>query len=385
MATLCQNALDARKLADKLKRGEIDEMRKIRKSYSVPHWRGGGSVEGKASSTRLSNSILGKLHDEWQKWIDELSRAERQQVDQEFDQHDTDTVVSVERECIVCLAEAERLCFLCDTVWFCSDECGQKHWIEARHNNRGLPSMNVVPEIASEGCTEVPAFAALGASAIDILTDVTFGRARPNYTPERKINYRSLSGGDLLELANLVQVEFLESLRGAIEDEKSTSRSDSPHAFDVFLMNTSFSNRSFSLRGGELAVCRPDGEGLAWFNKDGDFLHLDAVSWDRRVASLSGASRTLENLIVDPVVGSLTHHAMKRTMLVDVLASSSDVNLNSSIASDLNEPQRQVVATVMSPSFQSGFLAVQGPPGTGEYLISPNICFAQLCLTSLSH
>jgi hypothetical protein len=72
-------------------------------------------------------------------------------------------------------------------------------------------------------------------------------------------------------------------------------------------------------------------------------------------------------------------------MLVDVLASSSDVNLNSSIASDLNEPQRQVVATVMSPSFQSGFLAVQGPPGTGEYLISPNICFAQLCLTSLSH
>jgi hypothetical protein len=36
MATLCQNALDARKLADKLKRGEIDEMRKSAK-VTVSH------------------------------------------------------------------------------------------------------------------------------------------------------------------------------------------------------------------------------------------------------------------------------------------------------------------------------------------------------------
>jgi hypothetical protein len=368
MAKLCQSALDARKLADKIEHGEIDEMRKIRRRYPIPHWRGGSSEEGKC--LRLSSSILGKLHDAWRRWTEKLSRAERRHRVQELDQCDTDTVVSVERECIVCLAEAGRLCSLCDTVWFCSDECGQKHWIEARHNNRGLPSMEMIAEI-SQGSSEVPALSNLSVSAIDILTEITFRRVRPNYSPEkRKIKYGSLSRADLLELANMTQIEFLESLRGGINEEKSTSRHERPHAFDVFLINTGFSSW-----GGELAVCRPEhGDGdLAWFNKDGDFLHLDEIKYDRRVASLSGPSRILESLIAEPVVGSLMHHAMKRTMLVDVVASSSGVNLNSSVISDLNESQRQVVATVMSPTFQSGFLAVQGPPGTGEYLMSPRL------------
>lgn len=367
MARLCQSALDARKLADKLDLSEIDEMRKIRKSYSVPHWRGGKFVERRLSSTRLSSSILGKLHDAWRKWTDELARAERRHTNHSgLDHCDTDTVVSVERECIVCCAEADRLCSLCDVVWFCSNECGQKHWIEARHNNRGLPSLKVVPEHSKDanGLNKLSGMTALNENAIDILTDIAFGRASPNCASENRINYKSLSRADLYELANLTQIEFLESLKGAINEDRGRSRRDSPHAFDVFLMDIGSYRQ-----GGDLAVCRPEpgGGDLVWFNKDGNFLRFDEVKWERRVASLSGPSRTLEGLLAEPVVGSLMYHAMKRTMLMDVVESSNVIDLEPSIIRDMNESQRQVVATVMSPTFKSGFLAVQGPPGTGTY------------------
>jgi hypothetical protein len=361
MAQMCQRALDARKLASALEPKESGKITKILADVEVPHWMGGSpwSVGSSLSRERKSRSILGILYDKWASWISDLEssknrrnrpylEASKARNDQDFENNDAETVVSqdteqvdapsvasMERECIVCRAKAYNKCYLCEVVWLCSDECKRTHWTEAAHG-----------PVSTKSATE-------------ILIDFTFGRSEPRYDETRLIDYRSLSRADLQVLANMVLLEYSASLDGGIDEARKTSK-DSPHACDVFRVST-------GLLRNELSVCltiRGSVGELEWLVKDG-ILPFNEVKYHCRVASLSGPARILESLISEPDDGSLMHHAMKRTKIFEVVAEADAVPLDPAIVESLNESQRRVVATVANPSFRTGFLAIQGPPGTG--------------------
>jgi len=194
-----------------------------------------------------------------------------------------------------------------------------------------------------------------------MLIECTFGRKRPVLTCETSIDFKTLSHEDLHKLANMVCVEYLSALSDEIRrDVPKGRRKDTPHVYDVFLLDSSFYKQ-----GGDLTICRPTSGGvLLMQDKDNNFLPVEEAPCGRRVASLSSAARILESLMSQPDVGSLMHHAMKRDMIADIGASTG-AHLPPSVVDGLNTSQRAVVETVASNSFEFGFAAVMGPPGTG--------------------
>jgi hypothetical protein len=198
---------------------------------------------------------------------------------------------------------------------------------------------------------------------MEVLLDVTFGRTRPMCVGIEPIDFRSLTEADLKSLSKMVQVEFYASLKASIDDEEATTSNGTPHAFDVFLMNSAFSSL-----GSEMAVCRPGSDGdLMWFDKNNNYVHLEEASSDRRVASLSGPARILESLMVKPVAGSLMYQAMQRN-IVGVVSRHDLLPLDSAIVESLNESQRRLVETVLST--EAGIVACQGPPGEPHFIRS---------------
>jgi hypothetical protein len=350
LAQLCQRALDARKLACNFSDNEKAMLHEALSSVGPPHWHVGGSRHG-----RVSKSILGILFDKWVEKINhiEATLVRRQQKDTASMRDDTTVASGVSEDtrqfdamsmsssvatscsdCSICGASAKTTkCGFCERAWFCSEECRQNHWNEAGH----------VP-VSSKNSTE-------------ILIDVTFDRKNLDlfnaFTPE--ISFESLSVKDLCTLAHLSLLEYRESLRSGIDGARERAK-DTPHAYDVFLVGKGLTK--------ELVICEPgqgaDGD-MEWRNEMDNRMPLDEYDYQCRVASLSGFSRILESLVVSDHkhLPRLMYQAMKRDELVDVVDPAT-LSLDTTIVASLNKAQLKVVATVASPSFRSGFLAVQG-------------------------
>ena len=362
MAHLCQQALDARKLAFQIDQDQINTMNRIRRELKAPHWRAGG--------TRPSDSILGKLYNIWVTWIRYLEAARDRQfrrylgehdemLDQSVSQLDIDTVASTESECTLCLDRGIMQCSFClETVWFCGDECRRIHDSVAGHTSGSRDTLGQTSLLKTLQESDEPF--SLTSNAMEALLDVTFGRTRPTCTGAEPIDFRSLKETDLKVLSKMVLVEFYASLKASMDDDEATTSSDTPHAFDVFLMNSAFSSP-----GSELAVCRPGPNGdLMWFDKYNNSVHLEEASYDRRVSSLSGPGRILESLMAKPAVGSLMYQAMQRD-IVGAVTRNDLLPLNSPIVDSLNQSQRRLVETVLST--QAGIVACLGPPGEPHF------------------
>lgn len=261
---------------------------------------------------------------------------------------ETDTVVSTESECIICVATGKIQCDICGgTVWVCSEQCKRWHESEAGHTRGSIETVDLESTLESFPMSDVSFN--LIYHPMEALLDVVFGRNRPSCSGARTIDFRSLDESDLRTLREMVLTEFNATLLENIHEHRPKSSNDTPRTNDVFLMEN-----------GELAVCRPYADGdLMWFDKDGIPASIDSTMPIRRVASLSGVLRVLESLVAIPASGSLMERAMKRDV-VRVAATTKSITLDHVDVDYLNESQRQVVKTVLS--MQSGILAVQGPP-----------------------
>ena len=372
MADLCQHALDARKLAIQIDHSQMRTMIRIRREVEPPHWRSG------RENCRLSNSILGILYNIWGSWIRDLEAASRRRLrdyrgyhgvdaslDESQSQLETDTVVSTESECIMCVATGTMQCLLCGsgTVWMCSEQCKQWHESEAGHT-RGSVETYDASTIESFSISDNSSI--LMCRPMEVLLDVIFGRKRPSFTRDKAIDFRCLSETDLVTLAEMVLTEFLECMLEQ-DIKRSKASNESPHVNDVFRMH-----------GGDLAVYRRpfDGGDLAWFDKDNKPMHSTAMPY-QRVASMSGTLRILESLLSKPAAGSLMEQAMKRKV-VQVADAAETIGLGSGNTDYLNESQRQVVKTLLK--MKSGIICVQGPPVS---LLFDLACSFSSILTSL--
>ena len=195
-----------------------------------------------------------------------------------------------------------------------------------------------------------------GKSVAKMLEDAAFGRKDFCFQKIEPIKtFHSLTLADLISLMAMVVLEFEESLdkewRVALDLESSN---DLPQDHGVFLVGNDFDK--------DLAVCLPDSQGdHRWIFRD-DPVH--PITFTKLLVSLGSFARIMENLRVTPIL-ALMKDAMKRENFVDVV-DREDLPLNMNNGISLNRPQKMAVATVASPSFTKGFLAIQGPPGTGE-------------------
>ena len=193
-------------------------------------------------------------------------------------------------------------------------------------------------------------------SPLLLLEKVVFGGFVPR-CPAKRPNFSCLNHSCLMKLAEMALLEF----KTAMENEFDNIRPgnyDKPCPHDVFVTK----------KTNELLICKPgsdsDEELLWWFDKHGNSRPVGNDEHGYRVASLSGCLRILESLLGSSCT-SLMKDAMERKNLADIIQGGS-IACNS-----LNLSQREVVETVASSntSFRSGFLAVQGPPGSGSELL----------------
>jgi hypothetical protein len=195
-----------------------------------------------------------------------------------------------------------------------------------------------------------------------------FESCRPDPEKVTPITGPNLTSDDLAALAEMVLVEFAASLDQELRadhNEKESLAVTTPHAYDVFLMKMTLGRRT-----SRLAVYIPmKGSGLEWWDGCENFWPLDSDTHLRRVASLSGSARVLQALSQASIsrTDSLTGWAMRREMLVDILDDRRVLSrIDSSIVDCMNESQRKAVITAASETFQTGYFAIQGPPGCGK-------------------
>ena len=185
---------------------------------------------------------------------------------------------------------------------------------------------------------------------------------------------------DLHRMARMVELEFLASFEKELdgpEDAVGKKKSD-PNIFDVYLMETTLDRRG----GRQIALCiairsSPGDNSMMWYDGE-SFVPLDSWQCSRKLASLSGSARVLQALDENPDDPDfeLMKRCMNREGLITALeldkssettsaGLSSVVHYDPSIAENMNKSQKQALNAIVSPSFNKGFLAIQGPPGCG--------------------
>lgn len=196
------------------------------------------------------------------------------------------------------------------------------------------------------------------------LLDVCMGRSKTDPVNEA-LSDDALMWKDMRNLRNMVQVELFESMKVAMDGTEDSSEKAEPHVFDIFLMQTTFRQVTNNRRHRHLALCIPVNRNeFAWYDGEVTIYSSKEVSPKWRVTSLSGAARTLLALSESH---DLKGMAMARQGLVDAVELGEDEeDAFPDITSNMNESQRRAVATVVSPCFQKGFFAIQGPPGCGS-------------------
>jgi hypothetical protein len=194
------------------------------------------------------------------------------------------------------------------------------------------------------------------------LLDLAIGKCKLNQ--ERVISIPPkgpLSSEHLRSMADMVEMEFIESLEKELNDPEEKSVVD-PMPFDIFLMNPSLYHQCNDLHR-QLAVCVPtkkqkgdQEKAMMWYDGRGTLWNLAPETHRQKVASLSGMARVLETLRSPPT--ELMKFAMSREMIMD----SNDVpRIDGAFnSSDLNDSQMEAVLTVSSPAFDAGIFCVLG-------------------------
>jgi hypothetical protein len=218
------------------------------------------------------------------------------------------------------------------------------------------------------------------------LLDICLERSKPRPIVE-PLSSDELTGKDLENLKHMVEWELLSSMKAAFDGTEDASEENEPHPFDLWLMKVTFEQMANKKR--PLALCLPVKTVLEWYDGETTTWPLGIGDPKWRVSSLSGAARTLQAL---SVCSDLKDLAMARRGLVDAV----DIEMNEAtgdvegpaylkdIFANMNHSQCQAVATVVSPTFQEGFFAIQGPPGCGSefYLymtLQGNLIYSILC------
>ena len=201
------------------------------------------------------------------------------------------------------------------------------------------------------------------------LLDIVFGKVNiPTVNGDESLPYEIVDVRALEQMKRLVKIEFNAAFEKEISnDEEDNSRCENPNVWDVYLVEPSYRNKNI-----HIAVTVPTGSRnknqefeLRWLDENGIFWDIEEITPVRKVSSLSGTARVLENLDTSGELPYLMESAMQRTDIFDVSIMEAPSS-TSTIANSLNKSQNLAMSAIQSESFQSGFFVIQGPPGTGK-------------------
>ena len=205
---------------------------------------------------------------------------------------------------------------------------------------------------------------------IQDLLDIVFGRVHPGEVYENEtLPLERADEGTLKFMERLVKVEFKASFEKEIDNnDEGTEKQARPNPFDVFLVEPTFRNRNITIAAA-IPVTRGKDPVLNWLDENGTCWECKEnapreIVPRRKVTSLSGSARVLENLRIKPVP-RLMVEAMNRTNLFEVSSLTSDTGI-SQHNEDLNQSQQTAVSALKSKTFRNSFFVIQGPPGTGK-------------------
>ena len=203
------------------------------------------------------------------------------------------------------------------------------------------------------------------------LLEIVFGRAHPGEVEEDEYLPLELADYSTLDLmTRLVKIEFYASLQKEISNnENQTMIPPEPKPFDVFLVEPSFRNKNISIAVSiPVKVKGRRDPVLTWYDENETLWEIVELRRTRKIASLSGTARVLENLATYFVeISPMMKAAMERTNIFDASALAPSSN-DSNGGRNLNQSQMKAVTTMKSNAFQNGFFVVQGPPGTGRFI-----------------
>ena len=202
------------------------------------------------------------------------------------------------------------------------------------------------------------------------LLDIVFGMVHLRRVCDTEsIPLKNVDEATLELMTDLVKIEFNASLQKEINNVEEGTKESVPNPYDVFVVEPTFRNNNI-----HIAVAVPirteDISFLQWYDVNGNLWDLDDLVATRKVSSLSGTVRILDNLTATGGIPILMKQAMSRTNLFD--ASTLEWGVSDEVASvdRMNVSQNMAVLAVKSGIFNSGFFVVQGPPGTG--MLSPS-------------
>jgi RNA dependent RNA polymerase len=311
VSNVCQRALDARKNGCVFTDEEIEEIDKVLSEHhpdriDKPRWRGG-------PDTNPAQSILGSLFDKWEEKINAIkaTRDHRQNAGPSEDS-------SVYEGSVV--SEITQ-----DTRQF--------------DGKAGKPAMG------------------LGKTGTEILIDCVFGQKDLRYRRIVPIDFTKIDEKARVSLVAMVLQEFESALNDerAAAERRYYAKDYTPREYEVFLIKKKWCAPRLAV-----AVPVPRTDDQLEFRVEDGILEVNDPDFEyrRRVSSLSGFARVLDSIMCNPVP-HLMEQAMSRSALVDIV-SPETVPMDSTSLMQLNRSQLEAVATVLSPSFQSGFFAIQG-------------------------
>ena len=191
-----------------------------------------------------------------------------------------------------------------------------------------------------------------------ILLDIVFGKDDPSrLRSTKKIPIDCVDEAALRLMADLIKIEFNASLQKELKnnDEESVANVEA-YPYDVYVVEPTFRNNNINI-----AVAVPVGgfdKLVEWYDENDNIWAIDELTATRKVASLSGTVRVLDNLAPIQMTKLMTE-AMKRINLFDVsILKPADGGVASVDA--LNQSQSMAVLAAESKPFSSGFFVVQG-------------------------
>mmetsp|Transcript_20346 Transcript_20346/g.58415 ORF Transcript_20346/g.58415 Transcript_20346/m.58415 type:complete len:2357 (+) Transcript_20346:2738-9808(+) len=208
------------------------------------------------------------------------------------------------------------------------------------------------------------------------LLDIIFGRKNPaeDVSSHEILPRSAISHSSLDLLYRLVLIEYHASLTKEVESDEDSASSNgmgSPKPFDVFTVAPTFSNKNISV-----AVCVPTkkrraelrDEDLVWLDESDTYWQLHELEARRKVSSLSGTARVLQNLEQGLSQNKLMCFAMERRLdhILDRSTLGEALLSMTPSLSALNPSQLLAVNAIASAHFSRGFFIIQGPPGTGK-------------------